>query len=119
VTGLVTLEDLLEQVFGDIGDEHDAIRPEPSEHEKVLELEGTTTIRELENRYSVVLPGEAGFETLAGFLLFQFGYIPKENESIEYGGKRFTIRRMDRNRIATVTIEKLEPKTPPDPAKEA
>ena len=118
VTGLVTLEDLLEQVFGDIGDEHDAIRPEPSVHEKVLELEGTTTIRELENRYNVVLPGEAGFETLAGFLLFQFGYIPKENDSIEYGGRRFTIRQMDRNRIATVTIEKLEPKNQPDPAKE-
>ena len=120
VTGLVTLEDVLEQVFGDIGDEHDAIRPEPSNHEEeVLELEGNTTIRDLETRYNVVLPGEAGFETLAGFLLFQFGYIPKENEFIEYGGRRFTIRHMDRNRIATVTIEKLDPKAQPDPAKEA
>jgi CBS domain containing-hemolysin-like protein len=76
----------------------------------VLELAGSTTIRDLETRYNLVLPGEAGFETLAGFLLFQFGYIPKVNDSIEYGGRRFTITEMDRNRIATVLIEKLEPK---------
>jgi putative hemolysin len=109
VAGLVTLEDVLEQIFGDIGDEHDAIRPAPAHEEKALELEGSTTIRDLETRYNIVLPGEAGFETLAGFLLFQFGYIPKGNESVEYGGRRFTITKMDRNRIATVLIEKLEP----------
>jgi putative hemolysin len=109
VAGLVTLEDVLEQIFGDIGDEHDIIRPAPSEEEKGLELEGSTTIRDLETRYNIVLPGEAGFETLAGFLLFQFGHIPKVNESVEYGGRRFTVTNMDRNRIATVRIEKLEP----------
>jgi putative hemolysin len=109
VAGLVTLEDVLEQIFGDIGDEHDAIRPAPAHQEKGMELEGSTTIRDLETRYNIVLPGEAGFETLAGFLLFQFGYIPKVNESVEYGGRRFSITRMDRNRIATVLIEKLEP----------
>ncbi|MGI9073923.1 MAG: hemolysin family protein [Bryobacteraceae bacterium] len=109
VAGLVTLEDVLEQIFGDIGDEHDIIRPAPSQEEKGLELEGSTTIRDLETRYNIVLPGEAGFETLAGFLLFQFGHIPKVNESVEYGGRRFTVTTMDRNRIATVRIEKLEP----------
>jgi putative hemolysin len=109
VAGLVTLEDVLEQIFGDIGDEHDIIRPAPSQEEKGLELEGSTTIRDLETRYNIVLPGEAGFETLAGFLLFQFGHIPKVNDSVEYDGRRFTVTTMDRNRIATVRIEKLEP----------
>jgi putative hemolysin len=109
VAGLVTLEDVLEQIFGDIGDEHDVIRPALAREEKALELEGSTTIRDLETRYNIVLPGEAGFETLAGFLLLQFGYIPKVNDSVEYGGRRFTITKMDRNRIATVLIEKLEP----------
>jgi putative hemolysin len=111
VTGLVTLDDVLEQIFGDIGDEHDEARPAPLDQEKAIELEGSTTIRDLETRYKVELPGEAGFETLAGFLLFQFGYIPAANESIEYGGRRFTILEMDRNRIARVAIEKLEPAT--------
>jgi putative hemolysin len=118
VTGLVTLGDVLEQVFGDIGDEHDVVRPTPSHQEEVLQLEGGTTIRDLETRYSLVLPGEAGFETLAGFLLFQFGYIPKLKDSVDYGGRRFTITQMDRNRIATVLIEKLDPKAQPDPANE-
>jgi putative hemolysin len=110
VTGLVSLEDVLEQVFGEIGDEHDEVRPAPGEQEKIIHLEGSTTIRDLEMRYKVVLPGEAGFETLAGFLLFQFGYLPKVDESIEYGGRRFTITKMERNRIASVAIERLEPK---------
>src|SRR3954467_11420980 len=51
VTGLVTLEDVLDQVFGDIGDEHDLVRPETPPEDKSLRLEGNTTIRELETRY--------------------------------------------------------------------
>ncbi|HMF75710.1 MAG TPA: hemolysin family protein [Bryobacteraceae bacterium] len=109
VTGLITLEDVLEQIFGEIGDEHDGARPAPAEFGKPLELEGSTSIRDLEIRYNIVLPGEAGFETLAGFLLFQFGHIPSPRESIDYGGRRFTIVRMERNRIASVSIEKLDP----------
>jgi putative hemolysin len=117
VTGLVTLGDVLEQIFGDIGDEHDIVRPTPSYQDKVVQLEGSTTIRDLETRYNFVLPADAGFETLAGFLLFQFGYIPKVKDSVEYGGRRFTITDMDRNRISKVLIEKLEPKEP-DPLNE-
>jgi putative hemolysin len=118
ITGLVTLEDVLEQIFGDMGDEHDVIRPTISYEEKVVQLEGSTTIRDLETRYNIVLPSEAGFQTLAGFLLFQFGYIPKVKDSVEYGGRRFTITQMDRNRIATVLVEKLDPKEQPDPVNE-
>jgi putative hemolysin len=111
VTGLVTLADVLEQIFGEVSDEHDEVRPAPGDQEKIINLEGSTTIRDLEVRYKVVLPSEAGFETLAGFLLFQFGYLPRVNEWIEYGGRRFTITQMERNRIASVAIERLEPKT--------
>lgn len=118
VTGLVTLEDVLQQIFGDIGDEHDEVRPAPSHQERVLQLDGGTTIRDLETRYNLVLPGEAGFETLAGFLLFQLGHIPKVKDSVDYGGRRFTITHMDRNRIGTVLVEKLEPKEQPDPMNE-
>lgn len=110
VTGVVTLADVLEQIFGDISDEHDVIRPVQSNQDRLLQLAGSTTIRDLETRYNLVLPGEAGFETLAGFLLFQFGYIPKANDFVDYGGRRFVITQMDRNRIATVQIEKLEAK---------
>jgi putative hemolysin len=118
VTGLITLGDLLGQIFGDVGDEHDIVRPTPSYQEKVLQVEGGTTIRDLEVRYNLVLPAEAGFQTLAGFLLFQFGYIPSVKDSVEYGGRRFTITQMERNRIAKVLIEKLDPKELPDPVNE-
>jgi putative hemolysin len=113
VTGLITLEDVLEQIFGEISDEHDTARPAPAQLGKTIEVEGATTIRDLEIHYNIVLPNEAGFETLAGFLLFQFGYIPKTGQSTEYGGRRFTILKMDRNRIASVSIEKLDPAKAP------
>jgi putative hemolysin len=108
IVGLVTLEDVLEQVFGDIGDEHDAIRPVKPGREEVLELDGTTTIRELETRYDIELPSEAGFETLAGFLLYRFGFIPKVGESVEQGSRRFTVMALEKNRIAMVRIERVE-----------
>jgi len=110
ITGLVTLEDVLEQIFGDIGDEHDAIRPAPLTHEPRLILEGSATIRDLENRYNIVLPAEAGFETLAGFLLFQLGRIPRVGDFIDHAGRRFRVASMARNRIETVAVEELEPK---------
>jgi magnesium and cobalt exporter, CNNM family len=106
IVGLVTLEDAIEQILGEIGDEHDVKRPKPASEALILEVDGATTIRDLETQYGVELPGDAGFETLAGFLLFQLGYIPKEGESIEYGGIRFTIQEMDHNRIARVAIDR-------------
>jgi putative hemolysin len=107
IAGLVTLEDVLEQIFGEIGDEYDPqARPLEKEAPEV-EVDGTTLIRDLDNLYSVELPAEAGFETLAGFLLYQLGYIPRGGETIEYAGRRFTILEMERNRIARVRIEKV------------
>jgi len=50
---------------------------------------------------------------LAVFLLFQLGYIPKQGESVEYGGRRFTVTKMAGNRIARVRIERLAPNERP------
>jgi CBS domain containing-hemolysin-like protein len=107
IVGLVTLEDALEQIFGEIGDEHDVKRPKLAGETATLELDGATTIRDLDTQYGLELPGDAGFETLAGFLLFQLGYIPRQGETVEYGNRRFAILEMDRNRIARVAIQRL------------
>jgi CBS domain containing-hemolysin-like protein len=106
IVGLVTLEDALEQILGEIGDEHDVKRPKPSAESAMLEIDGATTIRDLDTQYGLELPGDAGFETLAGFLLFQLGYIPREGEAVDYSGRRFTILAMDHNRIARVGVER-------------
>jgi putative hemolysin len=108
ISGLVTMEDVLEQVFGEIEDEHDERRAKPPAEADVLELDGATSIRDLQTQYGIELPADAGFETLAGFLLFQIGEIPKIGDVIEVPGRRFTIIEMDRNRIACVKIEKLQ-----------
>jgi len=109
-SGVVTLEDVLEQVFGEIEDEHDISRPKQDRHAAALELDGTINIPDLANQYGVELPAEGGFETLAGYLLSKLGDLPQTGTVIEDDGQRFTILEMDRNRIARVKLERLEPK---------
>ncbi len=106
IAGLVTLEDVLEQVFGEIEDEHDPRHPRPALGQPVLELDGAVSIRDLQTQYGILLPTNAGFETLAGFLLFRLGYIPKVGETLEQDERRFTILEMDDKRIAKVRIER-------------
>ncbi len=113
IAGLVTIEDVFEQIFGEIGDEYDA-KALPLEMEAPeVEVDGSTLIRDLDNLYGVELPSDAGFETLAGFLMFRLGYIPTPGESVEWESRRFTVLEMERNRIARVLIEKL-PAAKPD-----
>jgi len=107
IVGLVTVEDVLEQVVGEIGDEFDVKPERPAAETDELELEGATKIRDIEGQYGVELPSNGGFETLAGFMLMKLGNIPKLGEAVEHDGRRFTVLEMDRNRIAKVRIEKV------------
>jgi CBS domain containing-hemolysin-like protein len=107
ISGLVTMEDVLEQMFGEIEDEHDELRAHPPAETDLLEVDGATSIRDLHTQYGIELPGDSGFETLAGFLLYQIGEIPKVGDVVEQEDRRFTILEMERNRIACVKIEKL------------
>ncbi len=109
IVGLVTLEDVLEQIFGEMADEHDARLKPPSAEAPEIVVEGTIPIRDLTAMYGLDLPSEAGFETLAGFLLYKLGYVPKQGDAITFDSRRFTILEMERNRIAKVKIEKNEP----------
>jgi CBS domain containing-hemolysin-like protein len=106
VVGLVTVEDALEQIVGEIRDEHERkLLPEALSADQVFEVDGITTILDLYSEYEIDLPYDAGFETLAGFLLHKLGFIPKGGETVTYGGHAFTILEMDQNRISRVRIE--------------
>ena len=105
--GVVTVEDILEQLVGNIEDEFDLAPPEPAlEDESVMVLEGSVNIRDLEAQYGVTLPRDAGFETLGGFILAHLQSIPSQGDAFEYEGRRYTVAEMEGHRIARVKIEK-------------
>jgi len=82
--------------------------PEPAlADESVLVLEGAVNIRDLETQHGLLLPRDAGFETLAGFVLARLQQIPELGESFEYEGHRYTVEEMEGHRIAKVKIEKV------------
>jgi CBS domain containing-hemolysin-like protein len=107
IVGMLTVEDVLEQVVGRIEDEHDEKMVPRLAEAGTVELDGATRIRDLESEYGIEIANEGEFETLAGFVLFQRGEIPKPGESVEYQGRRYTVLEMDRNRIARVRVEKI------------
>jgi putative hemolysin len=108
VTGLVTLEDLLEEIVGEIQDEYDwEERPVERLRDGSMVVEGTVSAAELRDRYSVPLPESSEFETVAGFMLARLGSVPKGGEVALVGGYRLTVVDVERNRISKVKIEKL------------
>jgi putative hemolysin len=107
IVGMLTVEDVLEQIVGRIEDEHDEKIVLRLPDTGSVELDGATRIRDLENEYGIEIAADGEFETLAGFVLFRRGEIPKVGESVEYQGRRYTVLEMDRNRIARVRIEKI------------
>jgi putative hemolysin len=111
--GVVTVEDVLEQIVGEIEDEFDIAPPQQAlvEGEIAVVLEGSVSIRDLESQYQLSLPRDSGFETLARFILARLQRIPRQDESFEYDGHRFTVEEIEGHRIAKVKIEKLEHKT--------
>jgi len=105
--GVITVEDILEQLVGNIEDEFDVSPNEPQlQDESVLSLEGSANIRDLEAEYGLILPRDAGFETLAGFVLARLQKIPALHEGFEYEGRRYIVEELDGLRIARVRIEK-------------
>jgi len=105
--GVITVEDILEQLVGNIEDEFDVSPSEPAlEDESVLVLEGSVNIRDLETEYGLTLPRDAGFETLAGFILARLQRIPNLRDHFEYEGRRYTVEELEGHRIARVRIEK-------------
>ena len=109
--GLVTVEDVLEQLVGEIEDEFDITEPRLAPGASSMTLEGSVNIRDLESQYHIALPRDEGFETLAGFMLAHLQKIPQVGDSFEYQGHRYTVAAMDGLRVVSVTIERTQPQS--------
>jgi CBS domain containing-hemolysin-like protein len=107
--GLVTAEDAIEQLTGELEDEFDdPARPVLTTASGALLMDGGVNLRDLETQMQWRLPREGGVETLAGFLLMRLGHIPESGESVEFEGRRLTVVEMEGRRIGKVRVEPVE-----------
>ena len=102
--GIVTMEDLVEEIVGEIQDEYD----EPATNIQVIKedeyiVDGSTKIHELNDMIGVNVESE-DFDSIGGFIVGIFGYIPEPGETVEYQGIQFKIEEVDRNRISKVRV---------------
>lgn len=116
IEGILTLEDLLEEIVGEINDEYDEeVRAQIVEENGVYVLDGMLAVRDANRKFKLKLPEDAGYTTLAGFLLACAGRILKQGETVEHDGASFTVERVDRHRIRRVRFTPA----PPPPNEEA
>jgi len=106
ISGLVTLEDLLEELVGEITDEYDREDPEVVEvAEGILRVDGKLAIHEVSRLLDVELPDEE-WDTIGGLILDLLGAIPKEGQTVGFEGLVFTVERVQGRRIAKVLIHR-------------
>ena len=107
--GLVTVEDLLEEIVGEIMDEHEALAAELEPLENgAYRLDGRAHIELLDELFGVEIE-DPEYETVAGLIFSALGYVPQVGETVETHGLRFTVEGIADRRIQTVRVEKIPP----------
>jgi CBS domain containing-hemolysin-like protein len=106
--GIVTLEDILEELVGEITDEYEKTRPEPiAELDKnTIETDARTYIDDLNDQFELNLPEDEDYDTIGGFVFSHLGYIPKTGENFDYENLKFTITSAEARRIKRIRIQK-------------
>jgi putative hemolysin len=110
VEGLVTLEDLIEEIVGDIRDEHDeiAVRQIVEHPDGSFTVTGGLSIRDANKRLDLGLPEADSYHTIAGFMMARAGRLLTTGESVDFNGLRLTVLGTARNRITEARIERLQ-----------
>src|SRR3989442_6675140 len=112
VLGLDTLEDILEQVVGEIHDEFDVVEKPLTLSDGAVIFDAALNVRDLEAQYGITIPEDPAYATVGGFVLDQLGFIPSGGESFVHGDLRFAIAEMDGKRVARVKMERVRSPEP-------
>jgi putative hemolysin len=104
--GIVTLEDIIEEIVGEIQDEYDAKSEEwfSSVEKNVYLVSGRASIKEFNQRLPLELPEKKEYTTLAGFFLYEYGKIPREGDVLSYKGHKFVVEKMNKRHISLLKI---------------
>ena len=114
VAGLATIEDVLEEIVGEIDDEHDAPEAEHIQDQgdgRFLVL-GLARIEQFNEFFDTALSDEE-YETVGGLVMHQLGHLPRRGETLDFSGFRFRVLRADRRRIHSVEVARLSPAATP------
>jgi len=107
--GIVTLEDILEELVGEITDEYEETPPEPIKkiNQDTIEADARTSVDDLNDEFELDLPEDEDYETIGGFVFSRLGYIPKTGESFDYENLKFTIASAETRKIKRIKIQKV------------
>jgi CBS domain containing-hemolysin-like protein len=107
--GIVTLEDILEELVGEITDEYEETPAEPVKKidQNTIEADARTYIDDLNDEFELNLPEDEDYETIGGFVFSRLGYIPKAGESFDYENLKFTIASAEARKIKRIKIQKV------------
>lgn len=107
VSGLVTMEDLIEEIVGEIRDEYDTESPVINLSDGTFLIDASISIKDLDEDYQIEIPESTEYETLGGFMMSSLQRIPQVGDVIEINNKKITITDIVGQRIAKVRLERL------------
>jgi putative hemolysin len=107
ILGLVTKEDVLEQMVGEIHDEFDVVEKPLTLADGAVIFDAALNVHDLDTQYNITLPEDPAYATVGGFVMDQLGFIPRGGESFEFGGYLFMVMEMDGRRVARVKIQRI------------
>jgi putative hemolysin len=110
------MEDLVEELVGDIKDEYDVDEAETTRHRGGdIEVDGLLNLDDFEDETGIELP-EGPYETVAGYIMARLGRLPKEGDSVDFDGHRIVVRDVENRRVGRVLVTVVPPPVVVDPS---